>query len=90
MLIKLGEREFKLKFNYYTFDDNDVECILYLKNKDNYDVYACGYAICSHLDQFVRKIGRKVALARTLKEYGFSREDRTEVYKQLVAQGFKL
>ena len=52
-------------------------------SKDN--VLGTGEALCSENDQFEYSVGRKIALRRALENSGFSREERTEFWKEFLS-----
>lgn len=46
---------------------------------------SCGLALCSESDNFCRRIGRKVALARALKNAGLNKPDRARAWSAYFA-----
>ena len=65
-----------LSFGRVTF------CKLFDANISNGKVIASGLALCAPQDTFRKEQGRKLALARAMKELGLARNDRAKVWEQ--------
>jgi hypothetical protein len=74
----------KLDFRHNT-EQKVTACIL-----TNGEQEFVGYARCSESDSFDRKIGRKLALVRVLKDCNLNREERTKIWQTLRERGVKL
>jgi len=54
------------------------------KKEDELKVISTGTAQCSKLDNFAKETGRKIALARAIKN--FSKEERTEIWDKYFSR----
>lgn len=86
--VKTNEGEYKVKFHheYFRFVVKFRGCTV-CKIYKNGKVYSTGTAYCSRLEpNFVKSIGRKIALARALDPYDllsdFDKETRTLFWKE--------
>lgn len=83
MKVEVDGRELHLHFKYSEVKVNHVvrrqtECTLTLKDGAT---IGRGSALCSEQDNFVKETGRKISLAKALKDANFSREERTLVWQ---------
>lgn len=82
--------EYEVVFRYYDVDNNGpynfdnalfnrvVDCEIY----EDGELVALGTAQCSKQDQFVKAVGRKIALTRALKDGMFNKEYRTLIWNK--------
>ena len=56
---------------------------------DKREWYGSATADCSVSDNFSRRVGRKIALRRAL-ESAFTRDERKQIWPQIVASGMRL
>ena len=80
-------RVFSVGFDY--LGRYDGQRLTFAVIKVNGEPFAASSARVSARDTFVRRTGRRIALARALQHGGFSREQRRSIWQQLFAQGLR-
>lgn len=82
----------KICFEYdretYTREPIVTRCLIYADSNDSKAI-AVGEAECHEDDRCVKDIGRKIALARALKNGGFSYAERAEMWKKYLTRDLK-
>ena len=72
--------EYKLYFKHNRKSiPEHTECTI---KKDGVLVVATGFAVLCKTDQFDKRIGRKISLARALKTGGFNKKTKTQIWEQ--------
>lgn len=85
MTTELGERKLKVSFQYFRvverLDQRSVACFVAWEDEGPC-IRGYGIAMCHRNDNFDRRVGRKIALARALKSAGLGKEDRRAVWRE--------
>lgn len=76
---------YKVAFAYgqHCWDERVTYC--FLKEGEGENVVGYGVASCAPGDNFNKVIGRKLALARALKDAGLNKAERTAIWEQFKA-----